>query len=226
MKICLFLCLFIHISRFCFAEIPNDVKMFYGTKMHEAFVHQSMGNSTTAFYSFQDGYMRALQVGENPARLQAILNLFIWYRYHGQGSGLFAIEPSGSDRITGDYPLSLNEFIEHEAIPPIEVLGSSSSSSIDNKSQLLAAIPDYGRYSSPELAELQRDFVFGVGEIIVGLLVIRVGQHSSGLVMMGDGWRRAWNSGNKLYTNKQLAKARLTKILNQVNQVSEGLPRE
>ena len=75
----LLIALFFCVANLCYA-IPNGVKKEYATKMHHAFVLQSLGKSTTAFYTFDDGYKQALQAGENPAKLKAIYNHFQWYR--------------------------------------------------------------------------------------------------------------------------------------------------
>ena len=63
----------------CFA-ITDEEKTQYGLKMHEAFVLQSLGQSTRAFFAFQNGYMQASQLGEDPRKLIVISNQFMWYR--------------------------------------------------------------------------------------------------------------------------------------------------
>jgi hypothetical protein len=72
-------------------------------KMHEAFVLQSLGKSTMAFYKFKEGYTQASKAGENPARLEAILSQFMWFRKYGSFTGLFAYEPVGNDVISDAY---------------------------------------------------------------------------------------------------------------------------
>lgn len=168
--------------------------------MHHAFVLQSLGKSTVAFFSFRDGFVQAMEAGENPAKLRAIEQLFMWYRYYGEGTNLFAIQPTGGDRIIGNPPaLGFNNF--SQGISKREVVGYTPFISISTP--LLADIPDYRRFSSREVADLQREFIFSAGMVIAGMFLIPVVGQTYGVPLLFLGLDKAIDSGLKLYSDKK-----------------------
>lgn len=71
--------------------------------MFEAFLTQSQGKSTIAFYQFDVAREAAKKAGENILNLIAIERLFMWYRMYGSSMRLFYKNPIGNDRIIGEY---------------------------------------------------------------------------------------------------------------------------
>ena len=198
------LILALFVARFCFATASFEVKYNYANQFHQAFITQSLGQSTKAFYTFQNAFMEAQRVGENPAKLQAILEHFMWYRFYGQGSNLFAIQPEGSDRITGTYPFSANESTNDDAEPFEDIVTMCRYGSYQsNTPSVLAEIPDYGRYSPREIAELQTEFMLAEGMVIAGLILSFAGYPAYGVPLCIQGAATAYLSGRKLYNHKK-----------------------
>jgi hypothetical protein len=78
-------------------NVPESVRRNYALKFHEAFILQSSGLSTKAFYLFKDAYNEALAAGETPAKVYLMDELFRWYRTHGSWMHLFGRKPTGND---------------------------------------------------------------------------------------------------------------------------------
>jgi len=55
-------------------DIPESVRKGYAEKFNEAFVTQCNGQSTKAFWIFKEAYQRALEAGEEAAKVQMIQN--------------------------------------------------------------------------------------------------------------------------------------------------------
>ncbi len=51
--------------------------------MHNAFLIQSIGETTLAYRTFKNAYQGAIQEGEPLAKLQPVHDLFVWYRTYG-----------------------------------------------------------------------------------------------------------------------------------------------
>lgn len=219
------ICLFIFSISSLNAAISDQQKMAYGLKLHEAFILQSLGQSTKAFFTFQSGYMEASQAGENPRRLAAITSQFLWYRKYGSYTKLFAIEPKGNDVIQGQYQRNRaeddargNDFWGSH-FPAFHI--NPSMPRLDNKTPLLAEIPRYESYNDYEMAEHRRNYIFAVGEIIVGLLLIRSGHFTTGGWLIWEGIDRAWNVVNPLLSRRdEIVKKELQKSLNEIKQVA------
>ena len=149
--------------------------------MFEAFVTQSYGKSTVAFYQFDVAREKAKKAGENPLKIIAIERLFYWYRTYASSLNLYNKRPTGDDRIRGEYrPLSINQ--------PLALMYES----------------EWG--NNPEQARLVREFMWGVGEVVAGVFCITVGNVVFGTIGFGagvDGVNRMFSSLNSLWTNHQ-----------------------
>lgn len=210
------------LSATCFA-ITNDERTQYGMKMHEAFVLQSVGQSTKAFFTFQNGYMQASQLGEDPRKLLALLSQFTWYRTYGSYLRLFAIEPTGRDVISDQYQdsyLSTNTQESDEQFPYPMPFSNLFMASISSP---LAPIPNqaYRCPDFPELGEYRRNYILGVGEIIVGLFLISRGNVATGLTIGLMGVDRVWDAVNPLLSRRDfLIQQELRKSLNDLKAAS------
>lgn len=66
---------FLIVSSGCFAatmNVPDSVRRGYPLKFHEAFILQSAGLSTQAFYTFKEAFQEASGAGETPQKLVAM----------------------------------------------------------------------------------------------------------------------------------------------------------
>ena len=89
--------------------VPEPIRTDYASEMFQAFVTQSYGRSTIAFYQFDVAREKAKKAGENPLKIIAIENLFAWYRTYATSLKLYHQFPTGNDRIIGEYrPFSTN----------------------------------------------------------------------------------------------------------------------
>ena len=200
----------------CFG-ITDEEKTQYGLKFHEAFILQSLGQSTKAFFTFQNGYVQASQLGEDPRKLIAISNQFMWYRKYGSYTKLFAIEPTGRDVISDQYKGSwaFQDNIERKSQNWRFLICSAASP--------LAPIPyhEYRDSDFPELAEHRRNYILGVGEVVAGLLFISRGGFRVGGTLVGLGLDRIWDAANPLLSRKDaLAKQELLKSINEIKAAS------
>ncbi len=85
------------------STVPENVRADYASGMFEAFVTQSCGKSTIAFYQFDVAREKAKKAGENPLKIIAIERLFAWYRTYASSLNLYYKHPIGNDRIHGEY---------------------------------------------------------------------------------------------------------------------------
>jgi hypothetical protein len=166
----LILCICIFGYSLCYsANIPDTVKKEYALKFHEAFILQSVGNSTQAFFTFQNAFQQGTQVGESPQKLQAIANLFYWYRKYGSHLDLFGKEPGYNERISDAYH---GQDCKYRLKKNYHKNSSKHKSSDYNvtycppPAYLLGMVPDYSEWGkNPRQASQVRNFMFGVGEI-------------------------------------------------------------
>lgn len=161
---------------------PPSTRNEYASGMFEAFITQSFGKSTIAFFQFETAREQAKKAGENIVNLITIEKLFIWYRMYGSSLKLFYKNPTGNDRIHGEYKPS-------EKLDPF---GNYQS--------------EWG--NDPEQARLIREFMFGVGEVVSGVFCATVSggglfQISSGVAL--DGCFRIYTSLNSLWAQHQAA---------------------
>lgn len=164
------------------SAVPESARNKYASDMFGAFVTQSQGKSTIAFFQFDVAREEAKKAGENILNLIAIEKLFVWYRMYGSSLKLFYRNPAGDDRINGEYkPRS-----------KFNTLGNYES--------------EWG--NDPEQARLIREFMFGVGEVISGVLCATVTGGSFGYfagAIAIDGGYRMFSSLNTLWTQHQTA---------------------
>lgn len=164
------------------SAVPESVRNKYASDMFEAFVTQSQGKSTTAFFQFDVAREQAKKAGENILNLIAIEKLFVWYRMYGTSLRLFYKNPTGDDRINGEYkPYSQSQ-----------PYGSYQS--------------EWG--NNPEQARLIREFLFGVGEVISGVFCAVVtggtfGYFAGGIAITGG--YHIFTSLNSLWAQHQAA---------------------
>src|SRR3989344_3722550 len=92
------------------SAVPESIKNKYASDMFEAFVTQSYGQSTIAFYQFDVAREQAMKSGENILNIMAIEQLFVWYRMYGTALKLFYRNPTGNDHIHGEYTPNIKTF--------------------------------------------------------------------------------------------------------------------
>jgi hypothetical protein len=91
----------------------------------------------------------------------------------------------------------------------------------------LAQIPDYrSEYgTNPQQAALVRDFIFGAGEVIAGVLAITIGKSphtfAIGAPMVYSGVKTMWNSGNMLWAQHESALLELKKVTDRAENVAK-----
>lgn len=177
--LCLILGIF-SLSAKC-STVPANLKNTYASNMHHAFWLQAHGQSTLAFFQFQNAYDEAKKAGENILRIVAVEQLFIWYRTYASSLNLFLKKPTGNDRIQGEYRPSLRAF--------------------GNQSHFQS---EWGK--TPEQAAQVRDFMFGVGEVISGIFCATVSS-GWGLPIAGglvyNGISRMYSSLNNIWAAHQ-----------------------
>ncbi len=163
------------------STVAENIRADYASGMFEAFLTQSYGKSTVAFYQFDVAREKAKNAGENPLKIIAIERLFAWYRMYATSLNLHNKSPTGNDRIRGEYtPYSISK-----------PLGTAYESEWGN---------------SPEQARLFREFMWGVGEVVAGVFCITVGNVVFGTIGFGaavDGTNRIFSSLNSLWANHQ-----------------------
>ena len=164
------------------SNVPEAIRKDYASGMFEAFITQSYGKSTIAFYQFDVAREKAKKVGENPLRLIAIERLFGWYRTYASSLDLYHKRPEGTDRINGEYKR-----------PYSHTCGNNLYES------------EWGK--TPEQARLIREFMFGVGEIISAVFCATISGGTFGLLggagIGYDGLSRIYSSLNSLWALHQ-----------------------
>lgn len=165
------------------SEISESIRNRYASDIFQAFITQSYGKSTVAFFQFETAREEAKKAGESILRLIAIEKLFAWYRMYGTSLKLFYKDPTGNDRIHGEYKSPLRKFNSQR--------GYQS---------------EWG--NNPEQARLVREFMFGVGEVIAGVFCATVSGGALGLIAASvatDGGYRIFTSLNSLWAQHQAA---------------------
>jgi len=166
------------------SSVPEPIRNKYASDMFTAFVTQSQGKSTVAFFQFDVAREQAKKAGENILNLIAIEKLFVWYRIYGTSLRLFYKNPTGTDYINGEYK------------------SYSQKLSVSRNCQLEWS-------NNPEQSRLIREFMFGVGEVISGVFCAAVtgptpfGYFSGGVAL--DGGCRIFTSLNSLWAQHQAA---------------------
>lgn len=185
-----------------YSTVSESIRTEYASGMFEAFVTQSYGKSTIAFYQFDVAREKAKKSGENPLKIIAIESLFAWYRTYASSLKLYHQFPTGNDRIHGEYrPFITNSFLAMRTYES-----------------------EWGK--TPEQARLMREFMLGVGEVISGVFFITVSSGAFGgigVTAAFDGSRRIYSSLNSLWALHQTELLALqnweqTKLKSAVNQ--------
>lgn len=155
--------------------------------MYKAFQLQCEGKSIAAWAQFASAYEHAKSSGEDVRRLQIIEQILVWYRMYGTASRLFTQQPTGYDKIIGEYQRSYGYYPRMYTEP-------------------------YGYRSelgkTPEQAALTRDFMVAVGEIIAGVFCIGVGTpfgYALGGAALADGLSRSWGVINQTWAQHERA---------------------
>lgn len=173
------------------ATISDQAKQEYGHQLLNAFTFQSEGLSTTAMFHFEQGYDKAIKAGESVKKLEAIRQLFVWYRTYGYYLGLMTKNPN----IVGQYSgrTALNSLNAHQR--------------------------------DPELNGKRREYLFGVAEIMSGVLCFwympPTQKLTLGAPLVFDGGKRIFNAANYALIQKEKAILELEKRINQLNSVAE-----
>lgn len=163
------------------SEVPATMKNSYASSMHNAFWLQAHGKSSLAGLQFKSAYEEAKKAGENMLRVIAVEQLFIWYRMYGSSLNLFLKNPTGDDRIQGEY---------RSAYP--EAMNNAPYQS------------EWGK--TPEQAAQVRDFMFGVGEVISGIFCATVSPGWGTAIAGGviyNGCTRMYSSLNNIWAGHQ-----------------------
>ncbi len=163
------------------SSVEQSAKDKYASKMFEAFVTQSYGKSTLAFFQFDLAKEEAVKAGENPLKIAAIENLFRWYRNYASSLNLYYEPPTGYDRIIGEYR-------PHNYVSNAPAKYQS----------------EWGK--SPEQARLVREFIFGVGEVVSAVFCTVVSSGAFAAISGGvglDGVFRIFSSLNSIWTLHQ-----------------------
>lgn len=164
------------------STVAESIRSEYTSGMFEAFITQSHGKSTIAFYQFDVAREKAKKAGENPLKLIAIERLFGWYRMYAFSLNLYHTRPAKTDRIIGEYR-------------PAYAHSSLARGSYDS---------EWG--NNPEQARLIREFMCGVGEVIAGVFCVNVGGvffTTGGASLLFDGGSRIFTSLNTLWATHQ-----------------------
>jgi hypothetical protein len=133
-------------SAVCTGNIPENIRMEYASELHNAFVLQSEGLSTSAMFHFEQGCMKAINAGETAHKIEAIRKLFVWYRTYGYYSGFIKQDP----QIVGQY------------------LGGSKYSTYDYRRAHLNS----NSHRTKEQKEVITEYLFGTAQIISALLCV------------------------------------------------------
>lgn len=186
---------------------------------------QSVGQSTAGFSRFLEAFNAGMSAGESSKKLQVIADLFYWYRQHGACMKLFGKQPTDREKILGEYCNCGNEHKDdsllYRSYYRVPVIAAP------HHGLVLARIPDYRSEFgiSPQQAALIRDFIFGTGEIIGGILCYTAGKSpttkSLGLSMLYSGVKTAWNAGNALVAQHYGALQELKTIMDRAEEVSK-----
>jgi len=158
---------------------------------------------------FQEGFQKGQQAGESLAKLQAIADLFYWYRRNGNHLKLFAKTPIGSDVITDEYK---GQNCTHKR--------SSRSPGFQEKERY----SEWG--NNPRQARLVQNFMFGVGEMIGGIFLVVVVPQSTlilggGITLFAHGLYTVKDSLSDLWTDHQMEFFELQKITERAEQANK-----
>lgn len=160
------------------SSVVESIRSEYASGMFDAFISQSYGKSTVAFYQFDVAREKAKKAKESPIKINAIENLFVWYRTYASSLGLYYKYPTGNDRIIGEYSQGL----------------------VYNSSPVSTYRSEWG--NSPEQARLMREFIYGIGEVISGVFCVTVGSPVFGAIGVTagfDGVHRIYSSLNSIW---------------------------
>ncbi|HSX11432.1 MAG TPA: hypothetical protein VLF94_06950, partial [Chlamydiales bacterium] len=183
-------------SHSCTPNIPEAIKTEYAIQIQAAFSLQSEGLSTSAMFNFDQGATKAINAGESPRKIEAIRQLFTWYRTYGYYLGLMKKDPQilGQYIGNGKYSTSSRSFREFS----------------------------YGK--SPERDANIRDYLYGVTEVLSGMLCCWL-MGPKGYVIGGslilDGLNTARQASNALWIEKEIAMREFKRAENNIKVASE-----
>lgn len=185
----------------CFGQegIPEHIKKEYALNLNKGFEVQSYGESTQATYYFERGYEAAKKAGEPVAKLEAIRQLFVWYRTYGYYLGLMRKDPKIFGQYIGSGRYSTETYF------PRRIMHS------------------YGK--NPEKDAKSRDFVLGVSEILSGILCFWLVpppyKIPLGAYLVEQGFNRAWDASNALMLQRDISIMELQKTGNNLKTVAK-----
>ncbi|MDE3046337.1 MAG: hypothetical protein KGJ02_06815 [Verrucomicrobiota bacterium] len=205
MKTLLLVLLMINVK--AFGDIPETIRKEYASRLYDAFRLQCEGKSTQAFFAFQEGFQKGIKSGESPVKLQIVADMFYWYRRYGNHLKLFSKTPTDNDIISDEYDGHRCPF---------------------HKSYHASRFKEKERYSEfgndPRQERLLQDFMWGIGEMISGILLAVVCPESllflGGGALVGRGFWRIKDSLHDLWTDHQIELYELKKLSERANQVS------
>lgn len=224
-SLALLIFIFFH-SACCSANIPSSVRREYALKFHEAFLLQSIGQSSQAFYSLQSAFQQGSRAGESPQKLQVIADMFYWYRKYGAHLKLFARDPVGDQIIgnayTGDnckYRAKKNHYRGTQQ----KTAGNQSSSP---ELYSLGDIPNYSGWAkNPKQASQIRNMMFGLGEVISAIFIFCAANPAVGLAALPtigyDGVTRMFEALNDLWTDHEIEMYELKALADRAAKLSE-----
>ncbi len=217
----IFVCIFARSE----ATVPESTRIEYALKFHEAFVLQSIGQSTQAFNLFLEAFRLGTNAGESSKKLQIVADLFYWYRQHGACTKLFGKQPIDREKIQSEYCNCEKGHEDNEKTYYYSQRPSTAKTS--HRNAILARVPDYrSEYgTNPQQAALVRDFIFGSGEIIAGLFAICAGRTACttglGLSMIYSGVKTVWNAGNTMWAQHESALLELKKLTDRAEAIAK-----
>ncbi len=135
------------------SSIAEPSKKDYAADLLKAFEYQSQGESTTASFYFEQGFQKAIKAQESSNKMDAIRQLFTWYRTYGNYLRLMTKDP----HIIGEY------------------LGNNQYSQYKHSSCRKHWSSDY---QNPQQTARIRSYLYGVTELLGGILCIWLGPGS------------------------------------------------
>jgi hypothetical protein len=224
-SLAVFIFIFLHSTCFS-ANISSSVRREYALKFHEAFLLQSIGQSSQAFYSLQSAFQQGTRVGESPQKLQAIADMFYWYRKYGAHLKLFAQNPVG-DQIIGD-AYTGNNCKYHTMKKHHRSTQQKTPSNLPSSPETysLGDIPNYSGWAkNPKQASQIRNMMFGLGEIISAVFIFCASNPVVGwtaLPTIGyDGVTRMFEALNDLWTDHEVEMYELKALADRAAQLSQ-----
>lgn len=183
--------------------IPESIRRTYALKLNDAFMLQSFGQSTLAFFRSKEAYEEAIQAGESARKLNAVLDLFRWYRKYGYAAGLMTRSSGCIDEHKPEMFSYEQNYSEHQ-------LNNYES--------------EWGK--NPQQAQYVRQFILGTGMVISGVFSVTIGTPiigKFGISLISAGFLQIFSGLNGCWTEKENRKMELERLEKQIkNSMNDG----